>query len=480
MSNEKNGCMNPIKMFWKLSLVVMFFLINNNISAQDSALPPDWPVINNKLGILEINNNELDINDAIPINVSYENRTISYSPSFRGQSHEYLGRKYYISIRTPGKTETKSLLLVHEHYVNIFTNETGDYDLRKDNNYGDASPYFDEANRECDFNLGTVSTEERTTSQGTKLRFVRATFNATDNCIDKSVYSIFKTFEFKNNGNIETFNITSYKGGNRLFGFIAKSTYTQKPYLFIYSVTLMKLEVYDLNSLAISNKAQYNINDCTLHSIFPTNGFRHYVFLQFGDKILPLTVFQMSQQNSKVNVLENSATRLGEYDEFLFKGWSGNIFGLWNKFRTELDGFVSVLSEGKDANNLNYKIKLYDKNVNIVWETTLSSIKITDVHESDGFLIIGGFTKNKGYVGFPNPRVVVINKTTKEITYDNVIPLKNGTIVKVSSDDKGNIEFTTAIWSGSWNYTVHFPLTPQVILDKLDTNGKFVNNLFQN
>ncbi|WP_395048867.1 LysM peptidoglycan-binding domain-containing protein [Flavobacterium sp.] len=412
--------------------------------------------IKSKLGIQEFDSNNGDLRNAIPIDNTFENKIISYLPNFDGNSWGYRGRTYYITIGNTISTIQKK----GSHVTNIFTNE--EFQFNEDD-----MDFTDSYNRDSDFSLRTIHIEKQTTSNGNRIIFKKLVFNATKNCLENQVYPLYETFEYKFNGNIETFEINSYKGGNSTFGFIAKSTYTKKNYLFVYQTTFKKLKIYDLSTLNITNKNIYNVNNCSIHSIIDDN-----VFLQFGDKILPVII-----KTDIGKVLENSQIRLGGYDETL--GWLGNIFSLWDKSQKQLKGFVNVFPEQFNIKNLNYKVKLYDKQFNLVWESTLSDIKITDIHESNGYLIIGGFTLSKGYVGFANPRIVVINKATKQITYDNVIPLKYGEINNISSDINGNIELTIDIWNVKLNGYKHDYLVPKIILDELDSNGKFVNNLFQ-
>jgi hypothetical protein len=433
----------------KLLVSSLFLLTTVLISAQT----------NSKLGTQEFGSSNDDLRNAIPIDNTFENKIISYLPNFDGNSWGYRGRIYYITI---GNT-TSTIVAKGGHVTNIFTNE--EFQVEDNNNNMDVPN--DEYNRDSDFSLKTIHLEKRTTSRGNKYRFVKLNFNATNNCLENQVYPIYETFEYKVNGNIETFEIKSGIGGNLTFGFIATSTYTKKNYLFVYQINFKKLKIYDLSTLNIINRNIYNVNNCSIHSITGDN-----VFLQFGDKILPVII-----TSDIAEVIENYQIRLDGYDETL--GRVGNIFSLWDESQKQLNGFVNVYSEQFDIKNLNYKVKLFDKQLNLVWESTLSDIKITDIHESKGYLIIGGFTLSKGYVGFANPRIVVINKATKQITYDNVIPLKYGEINNISSDINGNIELTIDIWNVKLNAYKHDYLVPKIILDKLDSNGKFVNNLFQ-
>ena len=93
---------------------------------------------------------------------------------------------------------------------------------------------------------------------------------------------------------------------------------------------------------------------------------------------------------------------------------------------------------------------------------------------------MAGYTIEKGYVGYPNPRIIVINKNTKEVTYDEVIPQKNGSVLMLDFDEKCNVMITTTIYSSRWNYSKQFPIVPRIIIDRLNNDGKFENNLFNN
>ena len=454
----------------KLSLVIILFIISANTFAQ-SAPPAGWPIVDNKLGIKVVGSDGLDMSERIPVSVAYENRTISYVPVVNTVSNENNGRKYYITIKTPEKQVTSDINVTKEHYKNILTNEEWENDLSQPG-LGYLA-YSDNVNNDCNFNLRNLYTEERTNARGTTIRFIKPFFNGTDNCIELKVYPINTTFEYKNNGNIETFNIASYKGGKNSFGFIAKSTYTKKRYLFIYEMKMGKIKMYDLSTLNITNNSLYNINDCTIKNILADDYAEIYVFLQFGSNVLPVMTYAT---NSIAKPFETAGIKLGTYNETKFKGYSGNVYSLWDNFGIESKGFVNAYSDDEDATNPNYKIKLYDKNFTFLWDSNLSGIRIMDIRESNGFLIIGGFTMTKGFVGFPNPRIVVINKTTKEITYDNVIPLKYGTVSKISSDEKGNIEVTASTWEGNYKTVL---VANQIIFDILSSKGKFRNNLYQ-
>jgi hypothetical protein len=421
-----------------------------------------------KLGKLIVQNSELAMENAIPTKVSYPNTSILYTHIFNQNNWAYEGKKYYTKIIDGNTTTTEPLQVTNKGIIDIITNEFYLVEDEKSNYLN----YYSDLNDDCDFDLSKIFYKSVTSSAGIYYKFIKPTFDKELKQIKFLDYQIFKEFEYSINNNIETFNIKSCKGGKNGFGFISSSNYSNKPYLFTYDFSSNNLEYIDLSTLRINDKFSYNMNDATLKSLIFL-GQTKYIVLQCGNKLLPIIIKRDSKIDSKT-VIENQVF-MGVYKENTYKGWSGDLYNLWNNSKTELNGFINAYSENTSLEGLKYKIKLFNKSFNKIWEMNLNGIRINAIKEVNGFLIIGGFTIEKGYVGYPNPRVIVVNKITKQITYDNVIPQKNGTIAMIGFDGENNIEFTTCCFSSSC-YNTNF--TPYIIRDKLNFDGKFENNLF--
>lgn len=399
---------------------------------------------------------------------------ISYNPYYIKSSFE---SKRYIVLSTINSTySSQQIKLINAKSINIFNNKFFTYKIEDDSSLGN-SPYYDEFNRDCDFQLKTVSTSILTTSSGNEIIFFKSYYNEKDKCIDQLIYPIMETFEYKINGNIETFRIKTYKGGSDVFGFIAESVYKKTLFLFTYDVKNSKFSAINLSELSIEDKYNYEMKNCNLHSIVRTSDNKKYVFLQFRNKIVPLLLDTNSNPIFRENLVMNAG--MVAESEFKQNGWPGNVVPLYSYKSRDVISFANFYSDNSDIKNLKSTIKVYDKDIDLIFEKNIIGTAITSIYKFNNFIIIGGFSVDKGYVGFPNPRVIVINLTTNQITYDNVILLKNGKVDNISCDLNGNIEITTAIWSEKWNYSRNIEINSSVIFDRLDENGKFKNNLFE-
>ncbi len=428
--------------------------------------------IDRKLSKLVYQNQHPVMDKLIPLEKTPNGNEISYSPYFTKSSFE--SKRYVVSSTIKNITTIKQIHLVNAKSINIFNNQYSTYKI-KDYDVRGHFPYYDEHNRDCDFNLKTVGTEGTTSSRGNGINFFKVQYNETENCIDKIIYPVMETFEYPINGNIETFRIKSYKGGNEIFGFIAETEYKKNIYLFTYDIVNSKLQVTNLSGLEIKDYYRYNIKDCTLYKIFRTSDLNRYAFLQFRDKIVPLLI----GKNPSPLFAENSVMNAGVVDEFKFNGWSGNIIPLYADTTKEIVSFANYYSDNNEIAKLYSTIKVYDKKLNMIFEKIIIGTKITAIYKYNNHLIIGGFSVDKGYVGFPNPRIIVVNMTSKNITYDKVILQKNGKVENISSDSNGNIEITTSIWSRNWNHSRNINIESFIIFDRLEVNGQFKNNLFE-
>jgi hypothetical protein len=288
-------------------------------------------------------------------------------------------------------------------------------------------------------------------------------------------------------GNIETFKIQSWKCGNDVFAFTAYSTYTKKTHLFVATIKISEedvatgnLAMLDLNQVKLPKDGVFSFTDCTVHSIVQDGYGFTYLFLQFSDKVVPVKCFEITGNDIKIrSTTDNVKMSLGVYWELPDSEWSGKVTPVYDIYRNSIEGFINYYSENQDINAQSFKLSLYDNNFIKLWDKNLTDIKISQIYSHGNFIIVGGYTKSKGYVGFPNPRIMVINKTTQAITYDKTIALKNARIKNITSDFYNNIELTIAIWSEKKNYREKYQLTPTVILDKLTDAGVFKNDLFQ-
>lgn len=421
-----------------------------------------------QLGVTNVNNSI-----TIPIDGTYEGKLISYQPHYNYDG-KYEGRKYILTEK--GKVSILKRARVMQNTIGAKSSEEFD----KSSDY---MPFFDNYNTATNFNLQQMFVEKNNEDE---LFFSKYAFDNNTNSIVQYKFYISTTFSQKVNGNIETFKIQSWQCGNNLFAFTAYSTFTKQTHVFVSSIDftngLGTASITMLDESQFKLPSGYNLSDCTVHSVVKDEYGFNYVFLQFSDKVIPIKCFTVMPKAKDLNIraiTPNTVLSLGVYWELPDNEWSGNIVPMYDQYRTSIEGFVNYYSNNQDINAQSFKLSLYDNSFKKLWEKNLTDIKVSQVYSYGKYIIVGGYTKTKGYLGFPNPRIIVIDKATQAITYDNTIALKNAKIKNISSDYNQNVELTIAIWSEKKNFREKYELTPTIILDKLNDKGAFENNLFQ-
>jgi LysM repeat protein len=295
-------------------------------------------------------------------------------------------------------------------------------------------------------------------------------------------FKLLYEFELKANSNVETFVVKETVIGNGLGAFKAYSTFNEKTYLFLYRYRLSSpyLKI-DLN--AISNNFDNSRKGSFFKGILDGKTIQRpwsvedviqnekytFIFLNLVDMILPVRI---DNSNNSITILYESVffmgnCRIQEYtqnsicnDGFFYMPFS--------------NGFVNYYY---NYNKTAYLIKLFDNSLKKLWQTEISDIVINHVYESGNYIIIGGYSTAKGYLGYPNPKVIVINRQSKLITYEKVIAKKNGEIGYITTNKKGEI----ILGVGSYccqSFETDEDFIPQIIIDKLNSNGVFENDLF--
>lgn len=297
------------------------------------------------------------------------------------------------------------------------------------------------------------------------------------------------TFEL-NSGNdgIETFKTGGVKLGNGIAGFFGESTYNNKTYLFVYDykskIKYRKIDLTKASSAFVNlgitathgiclkykgnkNKGTFETNFYSISNIVQNEKFI-YVFLGAvnGVDILPLVI---DKSNYSISIKSNS---------FFNKGYFLETNRIINEQRYTGGYFYLPYSSGFiNYNKVQEEIKLdvYNNLIEKTWSISLNDIEINHINEYENFIIIGGYTKNSGYKGFPNPKIIVIDKLTHKICYSKVIAKKNALINSINLDSNRNIIISIG---GIVDYSEDYSFYPQIITDKLDEQGKFINDLF--
>jgi hypothetical protein len=221
-----------------------------------------------------------------------------------------------------------------------------------------------------------------------------------------------------------------------------------------------------LNFRGSKDGAILNFNIYSISSIIQNENYI-YIFLvsEKMDWVLPICI---DKSNYSVTLKNNSFFNIGNFEYNRTMEEATNTGGYqYLPFSKEF------INHYKQENN--NKLDVYNKNMDKVWSTVVNDIDIKHINEVENYLVIGGSTKNSGYKGFSNPKVIVIDKITRKICYSKVIPKKYASVQSVKLDSDRNVIFSI----GTSDVT-DISFNPLVIIDKLDKNGKFVNDLFTN
>lgn len=298
-------------------------------------------------------------------------------------------------------------------------------------------------------------------------------------------------FESNSDGNIDTHKIEKYKLGCGLIAIKTKSQFDKKRHLFISKTQDSKL--LEVNLSKISNlfdkqnvfNGQLNTSSGTkrittdwgIKSIFKHNNIVT-VFLIVKDNLLPV---QIDLNTSVQKVIKNSILSDGVYfsDNRFMNERSGDVFLL-----PFSGGFINTHSD-LIPNELNqpypFKLKLYDENLKLIKRKTLHDFYfVNHVMESKGYIVVGGYTKSKGYKGYQNPILQIINKSTMKITQTIVIPQKNGAIDYIGYNLTGQILVDVSSPFLGYQKNEDITRVSKIIIDEIDANGKLKNNLFNN
>ncbi|WP_299123348.1 hypothetical protein [uncultured Tenacibaculum sp.] len=296
-------------------------------------------------------------------------------------------------------------------------------------------------------------------------------------------------FESNSNGNIDTHEIERYKLGCGLIAIKTRSKFDKKRHLFISKTNDGKLIEVDLSKISnsfdsqnifkgllrTSNGVQKINTDWGIKAIFEHNKVVT-VFLLVKNNLLPV---QIDLKTSKQKVIKSSILSNGEFfrEHKYMTESSGDVF-----YMPFSGGFVNIASDLKftGANTpYLFELKLYDENLKLIKQKTIRDFYyIHHVAESKDYLVIGGYTKSKGYMGYQNPIIQIINKSTMKVTQTIVIPPKNGTVDYIGYNKTGQIFIDISSPYLGYQKNSDIKRVSKIIIDEIDANGKLKNNLF--
>lgn len=308
------------------------------------------------------------------------------------------------------------------------------------------------------------------------------------NYLNEKLYK--DNFELNSNGNIDSHQIEKYKLGCGFIAIKTRSKFNKKRHLFISKTNDGKLIEVDLSNISnsfnsqnifkgllqTSNGVQKISTDWGIKAIFEHKNVVT-VFLLVKNNLLPV---QVDLNTSKQKVIKSSILSNGEFfsEHRYITESSGDVF-----YMPFSGGFVNVASDLKfvGANTpYLFELKLYDKNLKLIKQKTLRDFYyVHHVAESKGFLIVGGYTKSKGYMGYQNPILQIINKSTMKVTQTIVIPQKSATIDYVGYNKTGQILVDISSPYLGYQKNADIKRISKTIIDEVGIDGKLKNNLFK-
>lgn len=304
---------------------------------------------------------------------------------------------------------------------------------------------------------------------------------------------VFKNnFEVNSNDIIETYEIKEFTVGSGLILFSGKSKYSEKNILFVGNINNGKLISIDLPKL--DNRFNYDKLGGTITRYFngrdTASRYSINSVFQHNDMITVFISFMFGETRELIAIQVNSNTDSVKISNTTFIYGKNRIEinpqSIYNKqggmyYLAESGGYICVMPGADkktyinyDENkNIDFKLTQYDKNLIKTKETTLSNYTyINQIIEVGNYIIVGGYTKTKGYAGFANPLITVIDRSNYSITYEKCIPQKNSTVDLIKKDGQ-NIYIAI---SGSFDKNE--PIKANIVVDKLNSEGKFENDLF--
>lgn len=304
-------------------------------------------------------------------------------------------------------------------------------------------------------------------------------------------YRIKDLFELNEDGNINSYNVGKMVVGNGIGAFMGTDQLDKEKYLFLHDFSdsdpLTKIDISTAtfnirqlqNTLLFSGSVktknginQYIDEPIWLQSII--NNYAHtYVFFSTNDgrALIPIQINKDGSANVFSDRLLNSNRKTDT--KYSIEKISRSAI----HYMPYSQGFLNHYY----ADNVNQEkatVEYFDKSFNPIFKTDVEGIMIQHAYESGNYIILGGYTETKGYRGYQNPRIIVLDKNTRQITYDKVIPKKNYQVDFMTTTNEGNILFSLGTPCCKTNYDTDKQLEPQVIIDSLSKSGTFANDLF--
>lgn len=304
--------------------------------------------------------------------------------------------------------------------------------------------------------------------------------------VESSSFKMEDQFELNNKGNVETYKTSEAIVGNDIIAYRAISTFSHNDYIFVNdfksptSPTKIDLSLYSTSFHQYRDGCVFKgqVGDksieraVSLYRVFRNNQYR-YVFVRLNEDYFSPVRIDINDGVTIYPPLNIPIPKGNTYSSVT--GYRDNNFeGIF--FMPSSQGFIINIAPYELAIKPT-NIKYYNSQFSYKWEMNLNDLMIRHIYESGDYIIVGGYCLNKGFLGYPNPKVIVINRITKQITYEKVLAQKNSEISFIGSNDSGGIVLGVGTYCCK-DLETDTDLKPYIIIDSLNTDGVFENDLF--
>lgn len=299
--------------------------------------------------------------------------------------------------------------------------------------------------------------------------------------------------EVNTSGSIDTYNKVFDNliiSGNK-WAFKARSEYTKKACVFIDSPNSEPLKVEVASGNEYIKDATIYKPDWYLSDFYSYGGASDFVVIHArpGYETDVLCVFEI--RNGKIEQIVSDADEIVGSNKITFASKRCVVLPNEN---------IIIIKELK--NQPKFRVSLYSRGQGgkyiKKWKIELNNfLDISTVACVDEQLILGGTSKDGGYLGYLNPHIKILERLTGKVKKEYYVPSKYGTIKniqrcltsrKASPDGKRISDYNNGDLIITCGYYIPYPYEKNlgeeeasegiVIRDYLNPDGTFYNNLF--
>ncbi|WP_417213019.1 energy transducer TonB [Bizionia sp.] len=311
--------------------------------------------------------------------------------------------------------------------------------------------------------------------QNNNSSIVGLTYNVT---LNKEVINIdfsgsISEFEWNNRSSVETFErIHGLKENKNYSTYFAKSTYTNRTYLFIEEIVGGKRKKIDIT--ANNPDIIYDNSGATIIKDNLGNRWNNFQIISYtNSQGKDYVVFSTQQTGIFYYIIENGVVEKINKAEFKNTEYLEKVYFL------EYSGlFINQIKTNYGCNNC-YRLEAVDKSGKKIWSKNIpDSYKINSIVENNGNVVVGGSNTKVGYLGYPNPYIELLDNKTGKLKNSYFKAEKNISINNMATLDNNRILITTGMAEGLSTIEDTDNLRVTVYKNAISSNGQFLKTWF--